>query len=200
MTRTCQTPQTGLILKPIPQVIDCGLTGVSELTLQSLFDSQETPLLRYAFSFVGRRAVAEEIVQEVFLQLHTHWEEVESPKAWLYRSVRNKAFNYVRDNKRELLNDTEEAGDDQMSPSISKDDSAEASLEHMEAVAAVRQSLEELDESDRQLVKLKYFSDLKYRDISAETGLKIGNVGYRLHHILNELADKLRRLGFDEKS
>lgn len=200
MTRTCQTPQTGLILKPIPQVIDCGVTGVSELTLQSLFDSQETPLLRYAFSFVGRRAVAEEIVQEVFLQLHTHWEEVESPKAWLFRCVRNKAFNYVRDNKRELLNDTQESGDDQTQSSTSEDDSAEASLEHMEAVAAVRQSLEELDESDRQLVQLKYFSDLKYRDISAETGLNIGNVGYRLHHILKELADKLRRLGFDEKS
>jgi RNA polymerase sigma-70 factor (ECF subfamily) len=64
----------------------------------------------------------------------------------------------------------------------------------------VRQSLEELDESDRQLVKLKYFSDLKYRDISTETGLNIGNVGYRLHHILKELADKLRKLGFDEES
>ena len=71
---------------------------------------------------------------------------------------------------------------------------------HMEAIGALRESLEELDESDRQLVKLKYFSDLKYRDISSQTGLNIGNVGYRLHHILKELADKLRKLGFDEKS
>ena len=44
------------------------------------------------------------------------------------------------------------------------------------------------------------FSELKYRDISTQTGLNIGNVGYRLHHILKELADKLRKLGFDEKS
>ena len=84
--------------------------------------------------------------------------------------------------------------------SVAQDESAAASLEHMEAVAAVRQSLDELDESDRQLVQLKYFKDLKYRDISTETGLNIGNVGYRLHHILKELADKLRKLGFDEKS
>ena len=59
--------------------------------------------------------------------------------------------------------------------------------------------LEELDEADRQLVKLKYFSNLKYREISSETGLNVGNIGYRLHHILKELADKLRKLGFDEK-
>lgn len=194
--RTYQTPRTRLMLKPTPRVNGSGATGLSELTLQSLFDSEETPLLRYAFSLVGRRAVAEEIVQEVFLQLHKRWDDVESPKAWLFRSVRNRAYNHVRDNKREVL-----AGADGDSPSgIDDQESAADSLDHLEAVAAVRQSLEELDESDQQLVKLKYFSDLKYRDISAETGLTVGNVGYRLHHVLKELADKLRRLGFDEKS
>ena len=184
------------MLEPTPRVNGFGATGVNELTLQSLFDSEETPLLRYAFSLVGRRAVAEEIVQEVFLQLHTHWDDVDSPKAWLFRSVRNRAFNHIRDNKRELL--SEDDGDSQLS--IAEEDSPEASLVHMEAIGAVRQILEELDESDRQLVKLKYFNDLKYRDISSQTGLNIGNVGYRLHHILKELADKLRKLGFDEKS
>ena len=196
LTPTCQTPQTGLILEPTPHVNDCRATGVSELTLRCLFDSEETPLLRYAFSLVGRRAVAEDIVQEVFLQLHSHWADVESPKAWLYRAVRNRAYNHVRDSKREVLIDV----DCDAQAGASEDDSPSASLEHMEAVAAVRQSLEDLDESDRQLVQLKYFEDLKYRDISTETGLSIGNVGYRLHHILKELADKLRKLGFDEKS
>ena len=184
------------MLKPTPRVNGCGASGVSELTLQSLFDSEETPLLRYAFSLVGRRAVAEEIVQEVFLQLHAHWDEVDSPKAWLFTSVRNRAFKHLRDNKREVLNE----GDGDSQASVAEEQSPEASLEQMEAFAAVRQILEELDEPDRQLVKLKYFNDLKYRDISTQTGLTIGNVGYRLHHILKELADKLRKLGFDEKS
>lgn len=49
-----------------------------------LFDQEETALLRYAFSYVGRHEVAEEIVQEVFLQLHTRWDEVETPRAWLF--------------------------------------------------------------------------------------------------------------------
>ena len=196
MIRTCQTRQTRLILESPPRVNGFVAPGVNELTLQSLFDSEETPLLRYAFSLVGRRAVAEEIVQEVFLQLHTHWDDVDSPKTWLYRSVRNRAFKHIRDHKREILSD----GDGNSQSSVAEEESPEASLVHMEAIGALRQILEELDEPDRQLVKLKYFSDLKYRDISSQTGLNIGNVGYRLHHILKELADKLRRLGFDEKS
>ena len=139
MTQTCQTRQTRLLLEPTPRVNGHIAPSVNEITLQSLFDFEETPLLRYAFSLVGRRAVAEEIVQEVFLQLHTQWGKVDCPKAWLIRSVRNRAFKHILD-------------------------------------------------------------DLRYRDISTQTGLNIGNVGYRLHHILKELAARLRKLGFDDKS
>ncbi len=48
----------------------------------------------------------------------------------------------------------------------------------------------ELSDDDRQLVELKYFQDLKYREISEQTGLTVGNVGYRLHHILNRIANQ----------
>ena len=91
------------MLKPTPRVNEPTAQSARESTLRALFDSQESPLLRYAFSLVGRRAVAEEIVQEVFLQLHVRWDEVDSPQKWLYRSVRNRAFNYIRDNKRMVL-------------------------------------------------------------------------------------------------
>lgn len=49
-------------------------------TLRTLFDGEESSLLRFAFSLAGRRAVAEEIVQEFFLQLHTKWSEVNEPR------------------------------------------------------------------------------------------------------------------------
>ncbi len=184
-----------LMLKSTPRVNGSGINDVSELTLQGLFDSEETSLLRYAFSLVGRRAVAEEIVQEVFLQLHTRWDEVDSPKAWIYRCVRNRAYDHLRNSKRESLNSEEET----FQSSVAEGEPPDDSLVQMESIAALRKMLEELDESDRQLVKLKYFSNLKYREISSETGLNVGNIGYRLHHILKELADKLRKLGFDEK-
>ena len=194
--RTSRMPQTRLMSNPTPRVNGSVATGVSESTFLSLFDSEETPLLRYAFSLVGRRAVAEDIVQEVFLQLHTQWDNVDSPKAWLFRSVRNRAYNHIRDSKREVLN----GDDDKLQSALTDEDSPEALHLHVEAISALRASLEELSETDRQLVKLKYFDHLKYRDISTESGQSIGNVGYRLHHILKELAGKLRKLGFDENS
>jgi len=184
------------MLKPTPRGDRSGAQGASEVTLRTLFDTEETALLRFAFSLIGRRAVAEEIVQEVFLQLHARWDEVDSPRAWLYRSVRNRAYNYIRDNKREILSsDAREV----QSPDA-EDETPDVLLLRVEATGTLRQIVEELDETDRQIVKLKYFENLKYRDISARTGLSISNVGYRLHHILKELARKLRPLGIDGMS
>lgn len=182
------------MLNPTPRVNPTGAEGVREHTLGTLFDSEEAPLLRYAFSLVGRRAVAEEIVQEVFLQLHRHWDDVESPRAWLFRSVRNSAYNHFRANKREVLGESND-----LAATEGEDEEPESVLQRMETTGTLRQILEELSEADRQLVKLKYFEGRKYREISEETGLSIGNVGYRLHHILKELAGKLRTRGFDEK-
>ena len=196
MIQNCQAQRTEFMLKPTPRVNQSGAQGVSKLTLRTLFDTEETPLLRYAFSLIGRRAVAEEIVQEVFLQLHTHWDDVDSPRAWLFQSVRNRAFNHLRDNQREILN----SDDRNVEFSSAEDETPEAMLLRMEATGVLRQIVEELDETDRQLVKLKYFEDLKYRDISVQTGLSVSNVGYRLHHILKELASKLRSRGIDGKS
>ena len=196
MNQNCQAQQINFSLKPMPRVNQSESQGASKPTLRTLFDAEETPLLRYAFSLTGRRAVAEEIVQEVFLQLHTHWDDVDTPRAWLFRSVRNRAYNHNRDHKREILT----GNDHETQSPNAEDETPEALLLRMETAGTLRLIVEELDETDRQLVRLKYFEDLKYRDISDQTGLSISNVGYRLHHILKELAEKLRQLGIDGTS
>jgi RNA polymerase sigma factor (sigma-70 family) len=192
----CQAPRKESMLKQTPRVNQSLAEGVGELTLRDLFDAEESRCLRYAFALVGRRAVAEEIVQEVFLQLHVHWDEVDAPRAWLFRSVRNRAYNHIRDSQRE----SHASGDNNTLQPSANGETPEAMLLRMEITGALRELLDELDETDRQLVSMKYFEDLKYRDISAQTGLSVSNVGYRLHHILKELAGKLRPLGFDKIS
>ncbi|MBK8474846.1 MAG: RNA polymerase sigma factor [Opitutaceae bacterium] len=159
------------------------------LTLAALFESEESGLLRYALGLVGRRPVAEELVQEAFLRLHHAWDEVENPRAWLYRSLRNLALNHLRDHPLETEL-TEETGSADARP-------APEQLGRDEAIGTVRLLLAELPEADRRLIRLKYHDDLKYQDISRHTGLSVGNVGYRLHHLLKTLADELRRVGIE---
>lgn len=168
--------------------------------MRGLFEGEEARLLRYAFMLVRRREVAEEIVQEVFLQLHARWAEVDSPRAWLYRSVRNRAWKHLRKSRRETLDSDQSAGvvSLMMETMNNTDEAPDALLAKLEMVAALRGLVEELSEKDQQLIRLKYFDDLKYREISERTGMTISNVGYRLHHIMHQLAGKLRPLGVDE--
>lgn len=158
-------------------------------SLAALFRAEESGLLRYALGLVRRRSVAEELVQETFLRLHQVWGEVENPRGWLYRSLRNLALNHLRDRPAESeLHEETAAGADALP--------AEA-LGREEALGCVRLLLAELPPEDRELVRLKYLEGLKYQEISRRTGLSVGNVGYRLHHLLKTLADDLRRAGID---
>jgi RNA polymerase sigma factor (sigma-70 family) len=156
----------------------------------ALFEAEESGLLRFAIGLVGRRTVAEELVQETFLRFHQVADEVENPRGWLYRSLRNLALNHQRDHPKEtLLEETSAPPHEGRLPS--------ESLGREEAVGLVRLLLSELSPEDRDLIHLKYHENLKYQEISRRTGLSVGNVGYRLHHLLKGLADNLRRAGIE---
>ncbi|HUR59404.1 MAG TPA: RNA polymerase sigma factor [Opitutaceae bacterium] len=158
-------------------------------TLAAVFAAEESALLRFAISLVGRRSVAEELVQETFLRLHQVWGEVEHPRAWLFRSLRNLALNHLRDRRPESELVEETAAAEAALPA--------EKLGHDEAIGLVRLLMAEMPDDDRELVRLKYLDGLKYQEIAKRTGLSVGNVGYRLHHLLKTLADGLRRAGID---
>lgn len=159
-------------------------------TLRQVFDAEESPLLRYAQGLVGQRETAEDLVQDAFLKLHAHWDEVVHPRAWLFRCVRNLALSHIRDHKRET------PMDDQREWQSSAPDPEQA-LGKMEAIGTLQLLVAELEDDDRKLISLKYHDGLKYDQISQRTGLSVGNVGYKLHHALKNLADSLRRLGVE---
>jgi RNA polymerase sigma factor (sigma-70 family) len=157
-------------------------------TIREVFDAEESPLLRFAYGIVGQRETAEDLVQEVFLRLHQHWHEVQQPRAWLYRSVRNLALNHLRDNRKEtpIVESFDPPSDLPMADEL---------LCQFETMGSLRLLMAELPEEDHRLLHMKYFSNLSYQEISKRTGLSVGNVGYKLHHLLKKLADSLRNLG-----
>ena len=157
--------------------------------IADLFLSEESPLLYFAVAVVRRRSVAEELVQEAFLRLNEEWGRVENPRARLYRTVRNLALNHIRDAHPETPLDEERASQDDALP--------RGQLGRSEAIGTVRMLLAEMPEEDRDLVRLKYHDELKYQEISARTGLSVGNVGFRLHHILKRLLDGMQRAGIE---
>jgi RNA polymerase sigma-70 factor (ECF subfamily) len=159
--------------------------------------------MRFAWSLTGRRAVAEEIVQEVFLQLHARWAEVHDARGWLYRSVRNQAYHHLRKSRRERFGQDAESTYPLEGivdrPHENATEAPDEWVARMELMAELRGLIAKLPEKDQRLIQLKYYEDLKYRDISQRTGLTISNVGFRLHQIVKRLAASMLSSGAEEK-
>lgn len=186
-------PRRAAPAAPEPTAKSCDVTALPSApagqSLAALFEAEEGPLLQFALGLVGRRSVAEDLVQEGFLRLHQVWGDVENPRAWLYRSIRNLALNHLRDHRRETdLPEQEPPGDEAMPVDA---------MGRMEAVGVVRMLIAELPKDEGELIRLKYHENLKYDEISRRTGLNVGTVGYKLHHLLKGLADSLRRAGVE---
>ena len=163
-------------------------------TIQGLFDALESPLLNYVLRLVGDLGVAEDIVQEAFMRLHTNFEEVREPRRWLYRTAHNLALNHRRDTRKIVpleLPTEDGANTDTTDPQPLPDEQ----IARLEGIGLVRLSLETLDDRSRELIRLKFNEGLSYKEISARTGLTVGNVGYLLHHALKEIAGELAKNG-----
>jgi RNA polymerase sigma-70 factor (ECF subfamily) len=165
-------------------------------SIEELFAALESPLLNYSLRLVGEFSLAEDMVQEAFMQLHARFREVREPRRWLYRTVHNLALNHRRHRDRIVpLHPT--AGPDAIPAADTADPQPlpDEQIARWEGIGLVRLSLEALDPRSRELVWLKFNENLSYKEISARTGLTVGNVGYLLHHALKEIADELARNG-----
>ena len=166
-------------------------------TIEELFAALESALLSYALRLLADRALAEDVVQEAFMRLHAQFRQVREPRRWLYRTVHNLALNHQRQARKIVPLDppgnndsdtfTMEAADSQPLP--------DEQIARWEGIGFVRLSLETLDSRSRELIRLKFGEDLSYKEISARTGLKVGHVGYLLHHALKAIGEELAKTG-----
>jgi RNA polymerase sigma factor (sigma-70 family) len=165
-------------------------------SIEEVFTALESPLLGYALRLTGRPDAAEDLVQDAFMKLHEHFDEVRDPRRWLYRTVHNQAINQLRRaGKLVPLEVPVEDGAPQPLDTADPQPLPDEQITRLESIGLVRLSLETLDDRSRELVRLKFNENLSYKEIGARTGLKIGHVGYLLHHALKAIAAELAKNG-----
>ena len=75
-------------------------------TLEMLVHAYSDALVRYAYSYVGSAAVAEDIMEDAFaiyLVKKVEFESKEQIRCWLYKTVRSRAVDYLRRRRREVF-------------------------------------------------------------------------------------------------
>ncbi len=136
----------------------------------ALFEKHRRGLFAYVRGLVGDYGVAEEIVQDCFLELVRNGRRIRPEQGaggWLYRVARNRAIDVLRAQAlgpdaatRESQDGTE--GECLAAPGPSPDQDAIG----RESAADVRRALEMLPQKERDLLLLRYFGDLKFNEIA----------------------------------
>jgi RNA polymerase sigma-70 factor (ECF subfamily) len=166
---------------------------------EAAFLALEPGLLGYARRLLDHDDMAQDVVQEAFLRLHTHFQEVREPQRWLYRTVHNLALNHRRHDGRiqPLAPAAETAAEEPTRPNEPVDPLPlpDEQIARNEGIGQVRLGLANLDPRSREVLRLKFQEDCSYRQISERTGLTVGHVGYLLHHALKALAVELTKSG-----
>ena len=160
------------------------------------FKKLEKPLMIYAFQIVHDREEAQDLVQDAFLRFFKQEDKILEPKAWLYKTLRNLSISFLRKNGR-LQRTTDE---DQLDFLDSMNRPVESilvkNLEKDEALNRVRHAISLLPKESAEIIQLKFDQQKSYIEISQITGLSVSNVGYKLHHIIKDLSQALKREGF----
>lgn len=152
-------------------------------------DQFEGPLVRYAARLTGSTESARDVVQETFLRLcRADRTEVEPHLAqWLFTVCRNRALEIARKETRMKTLTAVDAGE-----TLSTEPSQAAQIEQRETLSRVLRLMDTLPVNQQEVVRLKFQSDLSYRDIATITGLSVTNVGYLLHTAIQKLRERMQ--------
>jgi len=144
-------------------------------TFGDFYRDQHEPMLRLAYLLTQSRAVAEDVVQDSFIRVQPRWGELESPAAYLRRTVTNACYSHHRRRKLE--------------ESVRWEAPAPEEPEHDEMWDA----LAKLAPRRRAALVLRYYLDLSEAEIAQAIGCRPGTVKSLTHRGLSDLRDALEQ-------
>ena len=159
------------------------------LAFKELFDFYCESLLEYAFHLVKDKAIAEDIVQHVWIKV---WEKRSSLnpelsfRSYLYTGVRNQALKYIRDTKDKFtsLETIYSLADE----NILQD----ARFHDKESLQLINKAVDHLPPKCREIFILNHLEGLSYKEITEVLNISINTVKTQMARALRSLRKALK--------
>jgi RNA polymerase sigma-70 factor, ECF subfamily len=159
-----------------------------------LFARHRTRVFRFVLRRVRNEAVAEELVNEIFLavwQQAGRFEGTSSATTWMLSIAHNKAVSSLRKKRDEGL-------DEGVAEAIPDDsDSAETILAKGGKAAALRLCLNKLPDDQRVVMDLVYYHEQSVKEVAEVLGIPEATVKTRMFYARKKLSEMLTAAGID---
>lgn len=149
--------------------------------LTGLVHKHESELLRFAVTLLDDEALAQDAVQEAFNVLSKTFFPPRNPRAWLYRVVKNKSLNILRNRKRLHFScEIPEICDDRNMP--------EKEISAADRERVLKNAMAELPPKQRAVLVLRFYENMSYREIAGCMGISAGTAASQIHDALQKLS------------
>jgi RNA polymerase sigma-70 factor (ECF subfamily) len=151
---------------------------------EAVFRTSYPGLCDFVHAYVGSRAVAEELVQDLFLRLwQTHGEASALAKPYLYAAARNRALRHLRRRRLTERWETEAAGE---GSSASHETAADA-VHLRDAAAVAERAVQQLPERCRLVYRLRREQHLSTAEVAELLGVSVSTVETQMWRALKSL-------------
>ncbi len=161
-----------------------------EKLIEQLMDQYGQSLLYLTYSYVGKRELAEDLTQEIFVKCYQKLEQYQkksSIKAWIWRIAINHCKDYLRSWHHKHIIVSEEQVRDIPSQEKEVENQVIQRYEDAELVRTVMS----LPDTYREVVYLYYFEELPIKAISHLTSVNQNTIKTRLKRAKEILKESL---------
>lgn len=174
------------------RVIIAGAQRGDQAALAALVDRYAGRLFGFFYRMTGRRDDAEEMMQEVFLRVVRMigaYSDQGRFEPWLFRIAANLTRDRIRRDRRSPLVSMAEPDDPDADPlpgAFTAQTPTELT-EQSEEIDRLNAALTRLPEAERQVVMLRHFSQMSFKEIAELMGTPLGTALARAHRGLARL-------------
>jgi RNA polymerase sigma-70 factor (ECF subfamily) len=179
----------------IPTIDDASLVNSyisgNEAALESLIKRHQSRIFGFIYSKVGDRDLADDIFQDTFIKVirtlkSNAYNEEGKFLPWVMRIAHNLIVDHFRHNKKmPLYRETEEFS----IFSVMTDDSLtiENKIISDQVTKDLRQLVEELPDDQKEVLTMRLYQDMSFKEISEATGVSINTALGRMRYAVINL-------------
>ncbi len=165
--------------------------------VSELIERHKRRITDYIYMMTRDRAVADDIFQETFIKVLRFLDEgryCDTGKflSWVLRIAHNQTIDHFRRRRQENQVNESEAGYDVLNNSRLSDPNIEQALVTEQIESDIRSLVELLPDEQREVVMMRYFSHMSFKEIADETGVSINTALGRMRYALINLRKMIR--------
>lgn len=166
-------------IKLVEEILDGNIDSFNILV-----NKYEFIVLKFVYNMLKDKEAAEDITQEVFITIYNKLEMYNMKNkfsSWLLQIAKNKCIDYIRKYRKVYESNIDEARNVQSNELV-----PEEALEYNETKREVQNFINNLEETDRQILILKYSEDVTFNDIADILQMNVSAVKRRYYKARDE--------------